>query len=134
MGGRVMNTKAVLTKREEEIAELLAWGYIKKEISSGLYISERTVENHSRNIYEKTGVHSIGQLCAWWFCRKYNIPFEKAPVIDHLKKMALCLGFLMLIGVNEINDKASDMVRRVPCRYSRAIRAKRRDDNTYKIC
>ena len=43
-----------LTKRESEIAELFAWGASKKDIANRLFISERTVENHARNIFIKT--------------------------------------------------------------------------------
>ena len=46
-----MEEAVKLTKRESEIAELFAWGATKKDVASRLYISERTVENHTRNIY-----------------------------------------------------------------------------------
>ena len=54
-----MFTIAKLTPREYEVAELLAWGASKKEIASHLYISVRTVENHTKHIFEKTGFRSV---------------------------------------------------------------------------
>ena len=51
-----------LTKRESEIAELFAWGASKKEIANRLFISERTVENHARRIFEKTGLSLSGPV------------------------------------------------------------------------
>ena len=48
-----LNLRAELTRRETEIAELLAWGAAKKEVADQLQISPRTVENTARHIYEK---------------------------------------------------------------------------------
>ena len=79
MGGSVMNA-VNLTKREAEIAELLAWGATKKDVANRLFVSERTVENHTRNIYEKTGVTKINELSAWWFCTTFNISFDLSPL------------------------------------------------------
>ena len=68
-----MNNAKPLTKRESEIAELFAWGASKKDIAKRLFISERTVENHTRNIYEKTGCSKVNELSAWWFCKTFHI-------------------------------------------------------------
>ena len=47
-----------LSPREEQVLELLAKGYLYKEIASELSISNDTVHNHIRKIYEKLQVHS----------------------------------------------------------------------------
>lgn len=43
----------LLTNRENEILEQIAYGFTNKEISYNLSISESTVENHIHNIYTK---------------------------------------------------------------------------------
>lgn len=47
-----------LTKREEEILDGLAKGYLYKEIAENLYISPETVRTHIRNIYGKLQVRT----------------------------------------------------------------------------
>ena len=47
-----------LTKREVEIVLLLRRGYRYREIADRLFIAERTVDKHVRNIYEKTSVNN----------------------------------------------------------------------------
>jgi DNA-binding NarL/FixJ family response regulator len=47
-----------LTKREEEILDLLSKGLKYKEIGNKLFISEETVRTHLRHIYEKLHVRS----------------------------------------------------------------------------
>jgi len=46
--------KNILTKREIEILGLLAKGPVSKKIADELFISVNTVNNHRRNILEKT--------------------------------------------------------------------------------
>ncbi len=48
-----------LTNREIEIVRLIENEYSNKEIASHLFISERTVETHRKNIFRKTGTQSI---------------------------------------------------------------------------
>jgi DNA-binding CsgD family transcriptional regulator len=47
-----------LTDREAEIVRLAARGSSTKQISGTLFISEHTVNNHLRSIFEKVGVNS----------------------------------------------------------------------------
>ena len=60
-GDKAANTKnpvAELSHREREIAELIAKGFIYKEIAEKLFLSPDTVRTHIRNIYEKLQVNS----------------------------------------------------------------------------
>jgi DNA-binding NarL/FixJ family response regulator len=49
----------LLTDREREILKLIAKEYSNKQISDALFISERTVETHRKNIFRKTGTNSL---------------------------------------------------------------------------
>lgn len=89
-----MNGSAKLTRRETEIAELFAWGASKKEVADRLYVSERTVENHARNIYRKTGCGKVNELAAWWFCTRFHISFDLSPL--KRKAGALLLAALLV--------------------------------------
>lgn len=51
-----MKLNVELSRRETEVAHLLAWGASKKEVADILFISTRTVENTARNIYAKVGI------------------------------------------------------------------------------
>lgn len=50
-----------LTERELKVLDLLARGKSNREIAEILCLSERTVENHARNIYGKLHVHDRTQ-------------------------------------------------------------------------
>jgi DNA-binding NarL/FixJ family response regulator len=49
----------LLTDREREILKLIAKEYTNKNIAEALFISERTVETHRKNIFKKTGTNSL---------------------------------------------------------------------------
>ena len=63
------NTPASLTAREKEILKLIAKELSNEEIANKLFISERTVETHRRNIFTKTKTKTIVGLI------KYAIKF-----------------------------------------------------------
>ena len=52
-----LTTQPVLTKREEQVLQLIADGLRNKEIAARLGISEETVHTHLKNTYEKLGVN-----------------------------------------------------------------------------
>lgn len=59
-----------LTPREQQVLDLLAKGYIYKEIAAMLNISYATVHNHIRKIYEKLQVRSRTQAVAKYLTRE----------------------------------------------------------------
>jgi predicted ATPase/DNA-binding CsgD family transcriptional regulator len=54
-----------LSKREEEVARLVAEGLTNKEIGARLFISEHTVDSHIRGILNKLGFDSRARIAAW---------------------------------------------------------------------
>lgn len=87
-----LNLRAILTRRESEIAELLAWGAAKKEVADRLQISPRTVENTARHIYEKIGIQKATELCVYWFCSRCGVD----PSLDPLKRAFIALALLIV--------------------------------------
>lgn len=70
------STSAKLTGREKEILNLVAKEFSNVEIANKLFISERTVETHRRNIFTKTNTKSIVGLIKYAI-RKGLISQEK---------------------------------------------------------
>jgi non-specific serine/threonine protein kinase len=54
-----------LTRREAEIAGLVAEGLTNRQISARLSISERTAANHVAKILKKLGLRSRAQIASW---------------------------------------------------------------------
>ena len=51
-----------LTSRESELLQLIAEGYVNKQIASDLKISIKTVEKHRQHLMEKLNIHEIAGL------------------------------------------------------------------------
>jgi non-specific serine/threonine protein kinase len=68
-GGGRQTVKAapspVLTRREADVATLVARGLTSKQIAARLFISERTAETHVDRILTKLDFHSRAQIAVW---------------------------------------------------------------------
>jgi DNA-binding CsgD family transcriptional regulator/GAF domain-containing protein len=60
-----------VTAREREIAALLAQGLTNPEIATRLVLSPYTVQDHTKSLFEKTGVSSRQELVARMFLDDY---------------------------------------------------------------
>jgi len=56
-----------ITKREQDVLELICKGLSNFEISEKLFISERTVEKHKANLYAKTNTENALKLALFAF-------------------------------------------------------------------
>lgn len=54
-----LNDQKLLTDREREVLSLIAQEYTNKKIAEELFISERTVETHRKNIFRKTQTNNL---------------------------------------------------------------------------
>jgi DNA-binding CsgD family transcriptional regulator len=59
-----------LTRRERDVAELVAQGLTNREIAERLFLSERTAENHVQHILAKLNVSNRSQVAVWVTSRK----------------------------------------------------------------
>ena len=54
-----------LTRREQDVAVLVAQGQSNSQIAATLVISVRTVETHVQHIMDKLGCGTRAQIAAW---------------------------------------------------------------------
>jgi DNA-binding CsgD family transcriptional regulator len=60
-----------LSKREQQITQLVARGVATAEIAATLHLSVHTVRDHVKAVFEKVGVSSRGELVAKLFAEHY---------------------------------------------------------------
>jgi len=68
-----------LTRREQEVAALVARGLSNSQIAAELVISARTVETHVQHIMDKLGVSTRAQIAAWSTPRPQASPHQTTP-------------------------------------------------------
>jgi len=101
-----------LTRREREIAELVAQGKTNREIASQLHISERTAESHVEHLRNKVGVRSRTQIAVWWTASAAGplaqpIPASSAggskiarlPRLQRWQVAAMLIGIAIVVAV-----------------------------------
>lgn len=100
-----MNT-ITLTRRQEQISGLISCGMAKKEIADTLNISESTVDNTLRAVYEKTGFGKISELTGWWISKHFQIQID----FKQLRKEIIAMSLLSLV-IFQILIDPSDIIR-----------------------
>ena len=69
-----------LTRREKSIISCLVQGWRNREIAERLHITEQTVKNHLRTIYDKVGVSDRLELALYAIHQKLDLP--PAPQVE----------------------------------------------------
>jgi DNA-binding CsgD family transcriptional regulator len=64
----------LLSRREREVAALVAQGLTNREIARTLFLSERTAENHVQHILTKLGFGARTQIAAWAVAEGLSTP------------------------------------------------------------
>lgn len=85
-----------LSKREEEVLELIAWGAAQKEVAQRLGISTHTVDNTIRNIKIKVKRQKAAELSAYYFCTRFNISFDLSPLARGLASVTMAIMVMII--------------------------------------
>ncbi|MBQ9475186.1 MAG: hypothetical protein IJU69_02895 [Bacteroidales bacterium] len=92
-----------LTRRERQVAELVAWGANRKEVPDmlrnlygGRLVSIHTVNNILANIYAKLSLNSETELSAWYFCEVHGVDSSLSP-LRQLRNTICAVFFLLLL-------------------------------------
>ena len=67
-----------LTPRERDVVSAIARGLSTAEIAAALFLSQHTVKDHVKAVFEKVGVSSRGELVAKLFAEHYSEPLHAA--------------------------------------------------------
>jgi DNA-binding CsgD family transcriptional regulator len=65
-----------LSRREWEVAGLIAKGMTNREIAETLYLSERTAQNHVQHVLTKLGLSNRSQIATWVARQEMSTPTE----------------------------------------------------------
>lgn len=124
-----------LSRREYQVAELIAWGASKKEVPEllkklygGKEISVHTVENILRSIYEKIHLSKATELSVWWFCKHYGVDGSMSP-LKKAKEAIIALVLFVIILPQAVNPDLSAIrpSRARTARVERVERIRRKD-------
>jgi non-specific serine/threonine protein kinase len=68
----------MLTRRELEVAALVARGLTNRQVAEQLLVATRTIETHLEHIFSKLGVQTRAEL-AGWAARQDALAATSAP-------------------------------------------------------
>ena len=72
--GSTRSSDGPLSRREMEVAGLVADGATNAQVAARLFISERTVESHVASIFNKLGVDTRLQVARWFASTQETAP------------------------------------------------------------
>ena len=72
----VLAAAGPLTRREWDVAGLVAAGKTNREIAGELSLSERTAQNHVQHVLTKLGLSNRSQIVAWVTQQRMSSPVE----------------------------------------------------------
>jgi DNA-binding CsgD family transcriptional regulator len=93
-----------LTKQENNIAEMVAFGLSEKEISAKLFIAESTVHTHTKNIRKKIDARSAVDVARFYILEN--------PAKFFLATMFLIIQVFMIVSVNDFEMRKPKTARR----------------------
>jgi DNA-binding CsgD family transcriptional regulator len=70
-----------LTAREQQITQMVSYGLPTDEIATRLRLSRHTVRDYLKQVFEKVGVSSRGELVATIFAEHYSDPMHANAVV-----------------------------------------------------
>ena len=117
-----------ISKREMQVAELLAWGFSDKQVANELFVSFDTARSHRRNIYLKLECNNVADLTRWYFQETQNYNFGLKPQL----RVALSVLFILLAISIEFFHLNAMRVKTVRTRVAKEMnvgRAKRNRKN-----
>ncbi|MDR2084374.1 MAG: helix-turn-helix transcriptional regulator [Bacteroidales bacterium] len=126
-----MNTDAILTKRQEQIAGLIATGHAQKEVADILGISIRTVENIMRETYKKVEVHKASELTGFYLCNFLGLDYNeiRKKIIETIvMTVVVMLSIIPNYNIRRNNIRNARTSGRY-CHYSRG----RRTETAYNL-
>ena len=63
-------TQEILTQKEKEVLKLLSEGLSYKMVADKLGVSYNTINSHTKNIYIKLHISSLGEAISWYYKNK----------------------------------------------------------------
>ena len=86
--GQQVRPRDTLTNREKTIISYLMQGWRNREIARHLSITEQTVKNHLRTVYDKLGVSDRLELVLYAIHQRLELPPTGAPPPPSAKQPA----------------------------------------------
>lgn len=96
-----MNIDVNLGKRQQEIAEHIAFGYSIKETADILNTPINTVKATLKAIYCKLEIQKATELAKYIYCRKFGLPLSMCEPAKRI--VATCRIVILLINLVDMN-------------------------------